>query len=164
MGNEDASNRSAKNVDTSMSTPLPSRQTQILHVFVQLQRTNSEPAKRCVHDNPESKAIELLASIQSHELAAACLGGFNARLTWKAPKRGGSVVHATMTMSICMGPAMSLLPADDVLAFAQSKSGLVSYTVSLTRTLSLSVCVWLLLCLDLVSRDRQFRAVPPCYK
>ncbi|PKK42837.1 hypothetical protein CI102_13661 [Trichoderma harzianum] len=119
MGNEDASNRSAKNVDTSMSTPLPSRQTQILHVFVQLQRTNSEPAKRCVHDNPESKAIELLASIQSHELAAACLGGFNARLTWKAPKRGGSVVHATMTMSICMGPAMSLLPADDVLAFAQ---------------------------------------------
>lgn len=34
---------------------------------------------------------------------------------------------------------MSLLPADDVLAFAQSKSGLVSYTVSFTFTLSLCV-------------------------
>lgn len=75
-------------------------------------------------------------------------------------------MHATMTMSIYMdGPAMSLLPADDVLAFAQSKSGLVSYTVSLTLTLGISLCVCLaLLCLGLVSRDRQFRAVPPYYK
>lgn len=38
--------------------------------------------------HPGSKAIELKASIQSHELAAAWVA-FNARLTWKAPKRGG---------------------------------------------------------------------------
>ncbi|KAL7956068.1 hypothetical protein V8C34DRAFT_222686 [Trichoderma compactum] len=111
---------------TSMSTR---RQTRILPRFRSARRTNSKPAKRCVHD-AGIKAIELWP-IQSHELPR--LGGFTHVCTWEAPKRGGACVHATLTMSICMDQPC-LLPA-------------CFLTPSLL--LSLSLCVlsfWLCLC------------------
>ncbi|KAL6819691.1 hypothetical protein J3E69DRAFT_343289 [Trichoderma sp. SZMC 28015] len=142
--------------------PTPPRQRRILHAFRSAQRTNSEPAKRCVHDTRDPKLLNFWHP--SNPTSWSRLGWLSRTSDLESTetrRERGACNHDHVNLH---GPAMSLLPADDVLAFAQSKSGLVSYTVSLTRTLSLSVCVWLSLCLDLVSRDRQFRAVPPYYR
>lgn len=84
----DASNKQ-KNVDTSMSTPLllvSSTTNSPRFSFSFNEPTANQQKDACMNDTRDPKLSNF-----RHPSNRRGLGGFHARLTWKAPKRGGSV-------------------------------------------------------------------------